>query len=182
MISLPASPADWGRVRAIAVAVVLGAVFTVVVGRSAQIALAGSAGPERSAAAAADVRRADILDRNGDLLATTLPSWSLSADPRAVWDPAETAMRLAEVLPDVDVEDLTAKLGDQDRRFVWVRRALTPRQKEAVFNLGLEGVWFEQESRRVYPGGRLAGHLLGFTNVDGKGVEGLEHAFEARLA
>ncbi len=182
MISLPATPEDWGRVRAIAVAVVLGAVFTVIVGRSAQIALAGSVDRTLSAGAVEQVRRSDILDRNGDLLATTLPSWSLSADPRAVWDPEEAAMRLSEVLPDVNVADLQAKLSDQSRHFVWVRRGLTPRQKEAVFNLGLEGVWFEEEARRVYPGGRLAGHVLGFTDVDGKGVEGVEHAFEARLA
>lgn len=182
MISLPGPAADWGRIRSIAIAVVLGAVFTVVVGRSAQIALNGSGESAGGSAAVAAVRRADIVDRNGDLLATTLPSWSLSADPRAVWDPQETALRLAEVLPDVDVAEMEARLADQSRHFVWVRRGLTPRQKEAVFNLGLEGVWFEQESRRVYPGGRLAGHLLGFANVDGKGVEGVEHAFESRLA
>ena len=71
------------------------------------------------------------------------------------------------------------RLSDRDRRFVWIQRGMTPRQKQAVFELGLEGLRFEEESRRMYPHGKLAGHFLGFTNVDGKGVEGAEAAFDA---
>ena len=170
----------WGPRRARAIAGVLAILFTVIVGRSAYVAFNG---PEQSAAAATAqiTRRADIVDRKGELLATSLPAWSLAADPRAIWDAGETASELAKVLPGIDLIDLTRRLSDRERAFVWIQRGLTPRQKQAVFDLGLEGLRFEEEARRVYPRGQLAGHLLGFTNVDGKGVEGAELAFEDKL-
>lgn len=171
----------WGAARARAVAVVLGVMFVFIVGRTTQVALSGGGETRATAGVEQTVRRADIIDRNGDLLATSVPAWSLAADPRAVWDGAETAEALATVLPGIDVADLTRRLSDKSRRFEWVQRGLTPRQREAVFELGLEGLRFHEEMRRVYPGGRLAGHLLGFTDVDGKGVEGIEHAFDAKL-
>lgn len=172
---------SWGPARARIVAGVLGLMFVLIVGRTAQIAMSGADVAALAPSGAEIVRRADIVDRNGDLLATSLPAWSLSADPRAIWDAREIAEGVATALPGIDVDDLAARLSDTDRRFVWIQRGLTPRQRQAVFELGLEGLHFEEEMRRVYPGGRLAGHLLGFTNVDGKGVEGLERAFEARL-
>ncbi len=180
----PAGLSDdlWSVRRTRIVAGVLAVAFAVIVGRAAQIALTGPDEEGRAAAAAEGLRRADIVDRNGDLLATSLPVWSLAADPGAVWDPAEVAQAVGRVLPDVNVAELTVRLSDQSRRFVWVQRGLTPRQRQAVFELGLEGLRFEEEMRRVYPGGKLAGHLLGFTNVDGKGVAGIEYAFNERLA
>jgi cell division protein FtsI (penicillin-binding protein 3) len=157
----------WSVRRTRIVAGVLALAFAVIVGRAAQIAMTAPDAETFAASGAEGVRRADIVDRNGDLLATSLPVWSLAADPGAVWDPAEVAEAVGGVLPDVNVADLTTRLSDQSRKFVWVQRGLTPRQRQAVFALGLEGLHFEQEMRRVYPGGKLAGHLLGFTNVDG---------------
>src|SRR6185503_2380143 len=171
----------WGPRRARIIAGVLAVLFTVVVGRSAYVAFNGPAEAAESVAADA-VRRADIVDRKGDLLATSLSAWSLAADPRAIWDAKETATALKAVLPDIDVKDLTTRLSDRERHFVWVQRGMSPRQKQAVFELGLEGLRFEEEMRRVYPRGKLAGHFLGFTNVDGRGVEGAERAFDQRLA
>jgi cell division protein FtsI (penicillin-binding protein 3) len=173
----------WGPWRARLVAGALGLVFAAIVGRSAQVALNGpEAGEMAAAAVAAQAVRADIVDRKGELLATSLPAWSLAADPRAIWDAREVAEGVAGVLPGINVEDLTKRLSDRERHFVYIQRGLTPRQKQAVFALGLEGLRFENEVRRVYPRGQLAGHLLGFTNIDGKGVEGVENAFDARLA
>src|SRR5690606_18960535 len=126
-------------------------------------------------------RRADIVDRKGELLATSLAAWSLAADPRAIWDAGDVVEALAAVLPNIDVADLTRRLSDRERRFVWIQRGLSPRQKQAVFDLGLEGLRFEEELMRVYPRGQLAGHFLGLTDVDGKGVEGAELAFDDRL-
>lgn len=129
-------------------------------------------------------RRADILDRNGELLATSVDVYSLFADPRAIWDPQAVAEGLATVFEDMDAEevaDLTERFANRDRAFVWVRRGLTPRQRQAVFDLGLEGLGFRRESRRAYPRGTLAGHLLGYTGVDGNGLAGLEYALDARL-
>jgi cell division protein FtsI (penicillin-binding protein 3) len=170
----------WGPRRARVIAGVLAVMFTVIVGRSAYVALNGAAEASENTAAEF-VRRADIVDRNGDLLATSLSAWSLAADPRAIWDASEVAAALKSALPDIDVKDLTSRLADRERHFVWIHRGLSPRQKQAVFELGLEGLRFEEESRRIYPRGKLAGHFLGFTNVDGKGVEGAELAFDERL-
>jgi len=172
----------WGPWRARLVAGTLALVFAVIVGRSAQISFSGPGGNAAAGPAPEAARRADIVDRNGDLLATSLAAWSLSADPGAIWDAEEVARSLAGVLPELDVPELTAKLSARDRRFVWIVRGITPRQKQAVFALGLEGLRFEEDMRRVYPGGRLAGHLLGFTDIDGKGVEGVENAFDDRLS
>ncbi len=171
----------WGPRRARIIAGVLALLFVVVVGRSGYVALNHPAeAAERSIAQ--QVRRADIVDRRGDLLATSLSAWSLAADPRAIWDAKEVATALKTVLPEINVKDLTKRLSDRERHFVWILRGLSPRQKQAVFELGLEGLRFEEESRRVYPRGKLAGHFIGFTNVDGKGVEGAEAAFDERLA
>lgn len=170
----------WGPRRAKLIAGVLGLLFVVIVGRAAYVSLNGPAQAAETAAAELS-RRADIVDRKGELLATSLPAWSLAADPRAIWDASDTARQLAGVLPNINVKDLTTRLSDSERHFVWIQRGLTPRQKQAVFELGLEGLRFEEEVRRVYPRGQLAGHFLGFTNVDGKGVEGAELAFDDRL-
>ena len=171
----------WGGARGRLVAGVLALVFAVIVGRAGQIALLhhsnGSGG-----SSVADVRRANIVDRNGDLLATSLAAWTLAADPGKIWDAREVAQGVAQVLPGVDVEELTAKLSKRERKYALIRRGLTPRQRQSVMELGLEGVYFESEMRRVYPAGRLAGHLLGFTDVDGNGIEGLEYVFNDRLA
>jgi cell division protein FtsI (penicillin-binding protein 3) len=170
----------WGPRRARVVALALALLFVVVVGRSAFIAVNGP--DEAASAAVAQVeRRADIVDRKGELLATSLAGWSLAADPRAIWDAREVVHELAKVLPGIDVDDLTKRLSDRERHFVWIQRGLTPRQKQAVFELGLGGLRFEEETRRMYPRGKLAGHFIGFTNVDGTGVEGVEAAFDSVL-
>jgi cell division protein FtsI (penicillin-binding protein 3) len=170
----------WGPRRARIIAGVLGVVFTIIVGRSAYVSFHGPVAAEAATEVVA-TRRADIVDHKGVTLATSLPAWSLAADPRAIWDAKETVQDLAKVLPDINVKDLTARLSDRERQFVWIERGLSPRQKQAVFELGLEGLRFEEESRRVYPRGQLAGHFLGFTNVDGKGVEGVEALFQEKL-
>jgi cell division protein FtsI (penicillin-binding protein 3) len=170
----------WGPRRARLIAGALALLFVVIVGRSAYVAVNGP-GRGDNDAVAQDVRRSDIVDRKGVILATSLAVWSIAADPRAVWDGKEVAQSLASVLPGIDVADLTKRLNDTDRHFVWIQRGITPRQKQAVFELGLEGLQFQQETRRVYPRGSLAGHFLGFTDVDGKGVEGAELAFNDRL-
>ncbi len=125
----------------------------------------------------AQFARRDIVDRNGVLLATDLPTASLYADPKRVLDPVETATRLAQVLPGVSREALLAKLASR-RRFVWIKRNLTPRQQDAVNRLGLPGVAFQRAEERVYPQGRLFSHVVGFTDIDGRGLAGVEKAFD----
>jgi cell division protein FtsI (penicillin-binding protein 3) len=134
-----------------------------------------------SKAASLQFARADIVDRNGVLLATSLPTASLYADPRQVLDPIVAAKRLAETLPDVDEKKLAARLASK-RGFVWIKRHLTPRQKWDVIRLGLPGIeLFRREEKRVYPQGRLMSHLVGYVDVDDNGIAGIESRFESEL-
>ncbi len=121
--------------------------------------------------------RADIVDRNGIVLATTLPTASLYANPRHVRDPEAAAERLAAVLPEVSPAQLGARLAS-DRSFVWLQRNLTPRQQYAVNRLGIPGLYFQREHRRFYPHGPLAPHVVGFTGVDNQGLAGIEQSFD----
>ncbi len=183
MISFDRPKEDkWGPRRARLVAFSLALVFTVIVGRSAFVSLHGPAEAEPGARAAqAATRRADIVDRRGELLATTVPGWSLAANPSAIWDAGEVATQLKTVLPNIDLIALTTTLSDRKRQFAWVQRNLTKDEKQKVFDLGVEGLMFQEEPQRVYPRGKLAGHFLGYTNIDGEGLEGAELAFDARL-
>lgn len=135
----------------------------------------------REIARPANMARADILDRNGVLLATSLKTASLFADPRKITDPADAAQRLIEILPDLSEEVVAARLGS-GKSFVWLRRNLTPRQQFEVNRLGIPGLDFKKEERRVYPHGRLAGHIVGFTNVDNVGLSGIEKSMDAAIA
>ena len=124
--------------------------------------------------------RADIVDRNGKVLATTLPTASLYANPREIRDASRAARRLAAAVPGLTVPGLTEKLAS-DRSFVWVRRHLTPRQQSEVNALGIPGVYFKRDSKRVYPHGSLVSQLVGFTDVDNNGIAGIESAFDELL-
>ncbi|MEQ1652766.1 MAG: penicillin-binding protein 2 [Hyphomicrobium sp.] len=118
--------------------------------------------------------RPDIIDRNGRLLATDVEAPSLFADPAIVIDRDEVVEKLVTVLPDLNPDDLRASLSDKSRRFVWIRRGLSPKVAQRIHNLGLPGVSFRKELRRAYPAGALAGHVLGSVNVDNKGTAGIE--------
>jgi len=172
-----------GISRAAAVALVMGGIFAVLGLRGAHIALKSDDQTTMSAGVGGvGVQRADILDRNGELLATSVAAYSLVADPRAIWDVDALVDQLADTLPAIDRDQLLQRLSNRDRRFEWVARGLTPRQRQAVFDLGLEGLSFRAESHRVYPRGTQAGHLLGHVDIDGVGRMGVERAYEAELA
>ncbi len=165
---------DKGRSRIVIAMLVFACVYAVIAGRLVQLALH----PEQRLARATTsdtmaVIRPDVLDRNGLVLATDVRSPSLFAEPRRMIDPDEAAEQLAETLPGINVRDLREKLAS-NRGFVWVRREITPRERDAVHRLGLPGVGFIDENRRVYPNGRTASHVLGHVNVDNQGIAGLE--------
>ncbi|MEC7463954.1 MAG: penicillin-binding protein 2, partial [Pseudomonadota bacterium] len=124
--------------------------------------------------------RADIVDRNGVLLATSLNTASLYANPRLVLDPEQAALRLSGALPDINIKMIENKLRG-DRGFVWLRRHLTPRQQFAVNRLGIPALNFQREARRMYPLGQLGAHVLGFTDIDNKGLAGVERYFDKEL-
>ncbi len=118
--------------------------------------------------------RPDIVDRNGRLLATDLDTPSLYADPALIIDIDEATEQLAEIFPDIDQAQMRLTLADKSRRFIWIRRGLSPRVAQRVHDLGLPGLAFRREPRRTYPMGHLAGHLLGGVSVDNRGIAGLE--------
>lgn len=126
------------------------------------------------------VSRADIVDRNGVVLASSLPTASLYADPKDVIDPKDAAERIAEIFPDVDAKKLTANIK-RGGRFVWVKRNLSPEQQLSANRLGLPGFAFIAEERRIYPHGALNAHVIGATDIDGKGIAGVEGYFDQRL-
>ena len=118
--------------------------------------------------------RPDIVDRNGRLIATDLEAPSLYADPAVILDVDEVAEKLGSLFPDIDQLQLRLQLADKSRRFVWLRRGLSPRMAQRVHDLGLPGLGFRREQKRSYPLGRLAGHILGAVNVDNRGLSGVE--------
>ncbi|MGY6708849.1 MAG: peptidoglycan D,D-transpeptidase FtsI family protein [Rhizobiaceae bacterium] len=117
--------------------------------------------------------RPDIVDRNGEVLATDINTASLFAEPRRIVDVDEAVERLITVLPDLDVEMAYRRLST-DAGFVWLRRQLSPRQQQAIMDLGVPGLGFRTEKRRFYPGGPTASHVLGLVNVDNNGIAGME--------
>ncbi len=118
--------------------------------------------------------RPDIIDRNGRLLATDVEAPSLFADPAIVIDRDEVVEKLVTVLPQLDQAELRASLSDKARRFVWIRRGLSPKVAQRIHDLGLPGLSFRKELRRAYPAGELAGHVIGSVNADNKGTAGIE--------
>ncbi|HVL72975.1 MAG TPA: penicillin-binding protein 2 [Beijerinckiaceae bacterium] len=127
----------------------------------------------RATAAAISSARPDIVDRNGEVLATDVKMVSVFADPRKVYDKDEAVELLTAVLPDLDARDLRERLG-QRRGFVWIKREITPRQQAEVHRLGIPGLGFLPENKRVYPNGNAAAHVLGFANIDNVGIAGIE--------
>lgn len=123
--------------------------------------------------AAITASRPPILDRNGLEMAVDIRVPSLFAEPRRIIDVDEAAMAIRSVLPDLDPQWLRDRLtGDQG--FVWVARELTPAQRDRIMHLGIPGLDFVEESRRFYPGGSVASHLLGAVNIDNAGIAGIE--------
>jgi cell division protein FtsI (penicillin-binding protein 3) len=119
------------------------------------------------------VHRPDILDRSGRLLATDIRGATLYADPKRVIDRDELAEQVASVLPGVNAESLRKRLNGGSR-FVRIKRELTPRQQSEIHELGLPGLGFIEEYRRVYPVGATASHVVGLVDVDNRGIAGIE--------
>ncbi|MDX2287967.1 MAG: penicillin-binding protein 2 [Hyphomicrobiaceae bacterium] len=127
-----------------------------------------------SAPLATGFARPDIVDRNGRLIAADVAMPSLYADPSIVINRDELVEKLARVLPDLDTAALRTSLADRSKRFVWIRRGLSPAVAEQVFHLGEPSLDFRYELRRSYPSGSRAGHLIGQVDIDNRGRSGLE--------
>ena len=133
-------------------------------------------------------QRADILDRDGRILATNLETHSLYAQPPQMVDPRAAANGLAAIFPEMDADKLYADFTG-GRKFLWLRRQISPEQMQAVFDIGDPGLLFGPREMRLYPNGRLAAHILGGAGYGREGVDsaevigvaGVERAFDAYL-
>lgn len=125
--------------------------------------------------------RPDIVDRNGVLLATDVAVASLYADPSKIIDIDEAIELLTATVPDLDAKELRRKLSSQ-KRFAWLKRQVSPEERDAVYNLGIPGVSYVNERRRVYPQGRLGAHVVGYVDLDTKGIAGIEKYLDGKGA
>lgn len=175
---------ETGRNRVLVTGAVFAFAFLAISGRLVDLTVLDGPGEPRVAQSDGDrsatTERAEVLDRNGIILATSLPTVSLYADASEVLDPADATDRLLTVLPDLDRAEVIAKLSSHGR-FIWIRRNLTPTQQFQVNRLGIPGLQFHQSEKRVYPHGRLAAHILGLTDVDGRGIAGIERMYDEHL-
>jgi cell division protein FtsI (penicillin-binding protein 3) len=132
-----------------------------------------------SAQDAVATARPDVLDRNGEILATDVRTPSLFAEPQRIIDVDEASELLTAVMPDVDATELRERLGSK-RRFVWLKREITPKQREQIHRLGIPGVGFLPENKRVYPNGAELSHVIGHVNIDNQGIAGIEKWLDGR--
>jgi len=176
--------------RLLTLMVVFLAAFLAVGLRMGALATAGGDEPRLSARSSrllAD--RADILDRKGRVLATNLPTHALYAQTGRMVDPARAARELARVFPGMDAAKLERRFTD-GRSFMWLRRSVSPEQRQAVRDIGEPGLMFAPREMRLYPNGRLAAHVLGGVRFGRQGVNaaelvgvgGVERAFDGYLS
>ena len=125
--------------------------------------------------------RGRILDRNGLILASSVPAASIWAIPEDVERDKVKLRQLAKLL-EMPLAELNKKLEDEDKTFVWIKRQLDWDVGQQITALGIKGVYLRKEYRRQYPEGESAAHVVGFTNVEDKGQEGVELGFNKDLA
>ncbi len=179
---------EQGRTRLVMAGAIFAFCFVILAGRLIGLALSGDDGQDRTLthndprniAAYGEGMRAEIRDRNGVLLATTLKTASLFAEPKNVIDRQELASKLSVVLDDMSEAVILSKLASA-KNFVWIKRNLTPGQQYKINSLGIPGLHFKEEEKRFYPMGTLASHLLGYTDVDNRGIAGVEKYFDSQL-
>lgn len=125
--------------------------------------------------------RANIVDRNGILLAVNLGTASVYANPKEIIDVDEAVEKIHQVFPQESKESLIEKLS-QNRSFTWIKRNITPKEQYEINALGIPGIYYKDEEKRIYPHKNLASHIVGFVNVDGKGMAGIERQFDKYLS
>ncbi len=151
------------------------AAFAAVGARLGALALSEPREPRTASAAGVGIvaQRADIVDRRGRILATNIGTYSLYAQPPLMVDKAAAAQALAGIFPDLDERDLLSKFSGK-RKFLWVRKKLSPEQMQAVHDIGDPGLLFGPREMRLYPNGRLAAHVLGGASFGREGVSAAE--------
>ncbi len=154
----------------------IASVFIAIAGQTVRLAASGEEETRLSRAEPIGQTyiRPDIVDRRGNLLATDVDAASLFADPAMVRNVDLTAERLAAAFPELKAAELRHHLADSARRFMWIKRGLTPIEAQRAHDLGLPGIGFRREPRRVYPAGHLTTHIVGHVDIDNRGIAGIE--------
>ncbi|MFL2830915.1 MAG: peptidoglycan D,D-transpeptidase FtsI family protein [Candidatus Puniceispirillales bacterium] len=124
--------------------------------------------------------RGSIYDRNGELLATTIKVNSLNINPQEILNKNETIRKLKKIFPQLNDESLRKKLNTR-KRHLNLLREISPNEYVLLLKEGIEGIKIEPRNKRVYPNNNLVSHILGGTNIDGKGIAGIEKSFNNRL-
>ncbi len=150
-------------------------VYAVIGAKLVMFAVAPEARGERHTAAqdALATARPDIVDRNGEILATDVKAPSLYGEPRRIIDKDEAIELLTATLPDLDTGEVRQRLSGR-KGFVWLKREITPQQQIDIHRLGIPGIGFLRENKRVYPNGPEVSHLIGLVNIDNQGIAGIE--------
>ena len=163
------------RVRVGFVIMAFAVIYTVIAARLVMFAIVGdSHGAHRTASQdAIATARPDIVDRNGEVLATDVKAPSLFAEPRRIIDKDEAIELLTATLPDLDTGEVRDRLSSR-KGFVWLKREITPLQQQEIHRLGIPGIGFLRENKRVYPSGAEVAHLIGLVNIDNQGIAGME--------
>ena len=163
------------RDRILFTMVVFGLAYVLIAGRVIALGFATDQ-PNMARLTAADsvaAARPDLIDRNGEILATDIRTASLYAEPRKILDVDEAIEALATVMPRLDTPDIRNRLAS-NAGFVWLKREITQDQRKAIHHLGIPGIGFVNENRRFYPGGTTASHVVGHVNIDNEGIAGIE--------
>ncbi|MGD9767687.1 MAG: peptidoglycan D,D-transpeptidase FtsI family protein [Pseudolabrys sp.] len=156
-------------------------VYAVIAGRLVLFGINNETNSARRTASqdAVATARPDILDRTGKILATDVKSPSLFGEPRKIIDVDEAVELLTAVLPDLDATEVRERLSSK-RGFVWLKREITPQQQREIHRLGIPGIGFLTENKRVYPNGPIVSHALGHVNIDNQGIAGIEKWLDTR--
>jgi cell division protein FtsI (penicillin-binding protein 3) len=125
-------------------------------------------------------KRADITDRNGIILATSLPTVNLYANSYKIKNPEKTAKKLSKILKDIKYKTILKRLK-RKTSFIYLKRNITPNQQYEINYLGIPGLEFENGEKRIYPQSNLFAHIIGMTNIDNEGIAGLEKSLNKRL-
>ncbi|APX25735.1 MAG: penicillin-binding protein 2 [Rhodobacteraceae bacterium] len=185
---------DKARVRAEGRLLVLGVLFFLAFGTiGARMGLLAASEPSepraRASGASILASRADITDRRGRVLATNMETHSLYAHPQQMIEPIRAADELMKIFPDLDRERMVKDFTDPKRKFLWVKKKISPEQMQAVHDIGEPGLLFGPREMRLYPNGALAAHVLGGASFGREGVAsaevigtaGLEKYFDKEL-
>ena len=175
---------ETARQRLVVASAIFILAFTAVALRMGYVSLMRDGGePTQRVAARGGViqsERADIVDRNGITFASSVPVMSAFVNPRLLLDPVDAARKIVTALPELKYEGIKDKL-ESDKSFIWIKRGLSPREHNLVNRLGIPGLEFQAEERRIYPQGSSSAHVVGYATIDNAGLAGVERYYDQQL-